>query len=66
MFSMFVFHFYALYYALCCVVHTMFMIKCLLDVFVCVFEFHGIQICRDNYVSLILKHHMIMCFYTLP
>ena len=51
---------------LCCVVHTMFLIKCFLDVFVCVFEFHGIQICRDNYVSLILKHHMIMCFYTLP
>ena len=26
-------------------------------------EYNG---CRDNYVSLILKHHMIMCFYTLP
>ena len=22
--------------------------------------------CRDNHVSLILKHHMIMCSYTLP
>ena len=30
---MFVFQFCPLYYVLCCVVHTMFMIKCLLDVF---------------------------------
>ena len=37
---MFGFHFYALYYVLCCVVHTMFMIKCLLDVFMCLFGFH--------------------------
>ena len=22
--------------------------------------------CRDNHVSLILKHHMIICFYMLP
>ena len=28
---------------LCCVVHIMFMIKHLLDVFVCLFGFYGIQ-----------------------
>ena len=37
---MFDFHFYALYYVLCCALHTMFMIKCLLDIFVCLFGFH--------------------------
>ena len=40
LFYMFALHFYALYYVLCCVVHTMFMTKCLLDVFVCFFGFH--------------------------
>ena len=30
-------------FVLCCVVHIMFMIKCLLDVFVCLFGFYGIQ-----------------------
>ena len=24
------------------------------------------KVCRDNHVSLILKHLMIMCFYSLP
>ena len=51
---------------LCYVVHIMSMIKCLLDIS-CVsmdsLEYNG---CRDNHVSLILKHHMIMCSYTLP
>ena len=27
-------------FVLCCVVHTIFVIKCLLDVFVCIFGFH--------------------------
>ena len=40
---MLVLHFYALYFDLCCVVHNMFMIKCLLDVFVCFFGLHWVQ-----------------------
>ena len=24
------------------------------------------KVCRDSHVSLISKHQMIMCFYTLP
>ena len=35
--------FFCIILCLCCVVHIMFMIKCLLDVFVCLFGFHGIQ-----------------------
>ena len=63
---MFVFHFYTVYYVLCCVVHTMFMIKNLLDVFMCLFGSIECEGCKDNHVSLFLKHQMIMCFYTLP
>ena len=51
---------------LCCVVHIMFMIKCLIDVFMCFYGFHGIQWLWDDYVSLILKCYMIMWFSTLP
>ena len=35
--------FFFIIVCLCCGVHIMFMIKCLLDVFVCFFGFHGIQ-----------------------
>ena len=66
MFYMFVLYIYALYCVLCCVVHAMFMIKCLLDVFVCFLDSIEYKNCGDNHVSLSLKHQMIMCFHTLP
>ena len=66
MFYMFVLHFYALYFGLCCDVHTIFMIKCLLNLLCISLDSMEYKYCRNNNVSLILKHHMIMCFYTLP
>ena len=43
MFHMFILYAHALCYDLCCVVHTMLVIKCLLDVFVCIFRLHWVQ-----------------------
>ena len=66
MFYMFVLHFYALCFDLCCVVHNMFMIKCPLDVLCVSLDFIEYKDCGENHVSLFLKHHMIMCFHILP
>ena len=43
MFNMFILYAYALCYDLYCVVHTMLVIKYLLDVFVCIFGLHWVQ-----------------------
>ena len=56
---------YALYYVLCCFVLC---ISCSwYMMFLCVaLDSMEYKVCRDNHVSLILKHYMVMCFYTSP
>ena len=53
-----------LYFVLCCAyyVYDKMSLRC----FCVSLDSIKYKVCRDSHVSLISKHQMIMCFYTLP